>query len=200
MEKKKLHPTEIGTVVNDLLVEHFPRIVDLNFTAQMEKDLDQIAEGEQQWQKVIEDFYHDFQQNLEQKKEQVSKEDIAEEETDKKCPKCDSPLIKKLGKFGRFYACSNFPDCKYTESLPKNKLGIKCPQCGKGELVKKKTKKGKDFYGCDRYPDCEFAVWNKPYLTQEDQPQFCPQCNSLLVETEKKIKCSNQDCDYTEQK
>jgi len=158
--------------------------------------LDKIAEGEKEWQKVIADFYDPFMDNLNKKKEEVSKKDIAEEETDKECPECGSPLIKKLGKYGRFYACSNFPDCKYTEPLPKNKLNIECPDCGKGELIEKRTKSGKVFYGCDRYPDCEFAVWDEPH-TEEGEPQFCPECDSLLVETKSKIKCSNDDCDYT---
>ncbi|MEF8847328.1 MAG: type I DNA topoisomerase [Candidatus Paceibacterota bacterium] len=199
MEKKKFHSTEIGTVVNNLLVKHFPRIVDLNFTAKMEEDLDEIAEGKKEWQKVIKEFYDPFLENLDKKYDEVSKEDIAEEETDKECPECGSPLIKKLGKFGRFYACSNFPECKYTEPLDKNKLNIECPECSKGELVQKRTKSGKVFYGCNQYPDCEFAVWDKPY-TEEGEPQFCPECDSLLVETNSKIKCSNEDCDYTENK
>jgi len=197
MEKKKFHPTEIGTVVNNLLVNHFPRIVDLGFTAQMEEDLDKIAEGKKEWQKVIADFYDPFMDNLNKKYDEVSKKDIAEEETDKDCPECGSPLIKKLGKYGRFYACSNFPDCKHTEPLPENKLNIECPECSEGELVEKRTKKGKVFYGCNRYPDCEFAVWDEPH-TKDDEPQFCPECDSLLVEKNNRIKCSDEDCDYSE--
>lgn len=199
MEKKKFHPTEIGTVVNNLLVKHFPRIVDLSFTAQMEEDLDQIAEEKKEWRKVIGDFYEPFIKNLDKKYEEVSKKDIAEEETDKECPECGSPLIKKLGKYGRFYACSNFPKCKYTEPLPENKLNIECPECEEGELVEKRTKKGKVFYGCNQYPDCDFAVWDKPYTKEEngeEKPQFCPECGSLLVESKGKIKCSDEDCDY----
>jgi len=203
VENKRFHPTEIGTVVNDLLVEHFPRIVDVNFTAEMEENLDKVADGKKEWIKIIEDFYGEFIKNLEKKYDEVSKKDIAEEKTDKKCPECGSPLLIKLGKFGKFYACSNFPKCKYTEPLEENKIDIECPKCKEGKIVEKRTKKGKVFYGCDRYPDCDFAVWNKPHITEENEkkkPHFCPKCDSLLVETKKYIKCSKKECDYKKKK
>ncbi len=189
-ENGRLSPTEIGLVVNDLLVEHFPRIVDIQFTAKMEEEFDKIAEGERKWNKMIEEFYHPFEKNLEEKYEEVSKKDIAEKPTDKKCPKCGSPLIKKLGKYGRFYACSNFPECKYTESLEENNLNINCPKCKKGKITEKRTRKNKVFYGCDRYPDCDFALWDKP------TGEKCPKCDSLLVQKGKQIKCSNKDCQF----
>ncbi len=189
-EKGRLSPTEIGLVVNDLLVEHFPKIVDIQFTAKMEQELDKVAEGERKWKKTIEEFYPPFNKNLEEKYEEVSKKDIAEKPTDKKCPKCGSPLIEKLGKYGRFYACSNFPECKYTESLEENNLDVDCPKCQKGKLTEKRTKKGKIFYGCDRYPDCDFALWDKP------TGEKCPQCGSLLTEKGKRVKCSNKDCQF----
>jgi len=131
MKKKKFHATEIGTIVNNLLVEHFSRIVDLNFTAQMEEDLDEIAEGGEEWQQVVEEFYEPFMENLDEKYDEVSKGDIAEEETDKECPECGSPLIKKLGKYGRFYACSNFPECKYTEPLDRTSWILNAPNAVK---------------------------------------------------------------------
>lgn len=119
------------------------------------------------------------------------KKDIAEETTTKKCPKCGSPIIIKLGKFGKFYACSTFPKCKYTESLPQNKLGVKCPKCEEGEVVGKRTRTGKLFYGCNRFPKCDFALWDKP------TGEKCPTCDSLLIETKRKqIKCSNKECGY----
>ena len=187
-ENRKFRPTEIGTVVNNLLVEHFPKIVDIKFTAEMEKNLDKIAQDKIDWIPVIENFYKPFAENLEQKYEEVSKQDIAEEKTEKICPECGSPLIIKLGRFGKFYACSGFPKCRHTAPLEKKILGIKCPKCEKGELVEKRTKKGKIFYGCNKYPDCDFALWDKP------SGEKCSECESLLVETKKGSKCSNKDC------
>ena len=189
-EKKFFQPTEIGLVVNDLLVEHFPEIVDINFTAHMEEDLDNVSRGERKWKQVLEDFYGPFSKNLEQKYKDVSKKEFTEENLKKLCPKCQSPLLVRLGKFGKFYACSKFPACKYTESLPQNNLGIKCPKCQEGNIVAKRTKTNKIFYGCDRYPKCDFALWDKPVNEK------CPKCSSLLIEKYKKIKGSNKECDY----
>ncbi|MBA7646343.1 DNA topoisomerase 1 [subsurface metagenome] len=187
-EKRYFRPTEIGLVVNDLLVEHFPKIVDIKFTANMEQDLDKIAQGQRKWKKLIEEFYNPFSQNLEKKYKEVSKKEFTEEATQKQCPKCGAPLLIRLGKFGKFYACSKFPKCKYTESLPKNTLNIKCPKCRKGELVEKRTKKNKIFYGCNKFPECDFALWDKP------TGKTCEVCDSLLVEKNKKIRCSNKEC------
>jgi len=185
---RRFEPTEIGIIVNDLLVEHFPNIVDIKFTAKMEKQLDLISQGEIEWKKVIKDFYMPFEKNLIKKQETLTKK-IEPIETDKKCPKCGSNLMIKFGRFGKFYACSGFPKCKYTESLEDNKLGIKCPKCKKGDIISRKTKKGKIFYGCSEYPDCDFAVWDKPIN------QFCDKCNSIIVEDAKgNTKCSNKDC------
>ncbi|MBI2450135.1 MAG: type I DNA topoisomerase [Candidatus Nealsonbacteria bacterium] len=190
-EKKFFKPTEIGIVVNDVLVRHFPQIVDIKFTASMEEDLDKIAEGEKKWEKVMEEFYRPFEENLKKKYKEVSKKEFTEEPTKKKCPKCGSPLLIRLGRYGKFYACSTFPKCNYTESLPKNILGIKCPKCNEGQLVEKRTAKRKIFYGCNKYPNCNFALWDKPIGDK------CPKCDSLLVKTKRKqIKCSNKDCDY----
>lgn len=193
IEKDKgryFQPTEIGTVVNDLLVSHFPEIVDIKFTANMEEDLDNIAQGKRKWKKVLEDFYDPFSKNLDKKYKEVSKKEFTETPTGKICPKCKGPLITRLGKFGKFYACSNFPKCKYTESLPQNKLNIKCPKCKEGSLVEKRTKRNKIFYGCNRFPKCDFALWDKPI------DETCPKCGSLLIEKYKKIKCSNKECDF----
>ena len=187
-KKRYFQPTEIGLVVNDLLVEHFPKIVDIKFTAHLEEDLDEIAQGQRKWKKIVAEFYGPFSQNLEQKYKDVSKKEFTEIPTEKICPKCGSPLLIRLGKFGKFYACSKFPKCKYTESLPENLLGIKCPRCQKGEIVEKRTKRNKIFYGCNRFPKCNFALWDKP------TGQTCPECGALLVEKNKKIKCSNKQC------
>ena len=189
-EDKRFQPTEIGSVVNNILVEHFPKIVDIKFTAEMEKDLDEIAEGKIKWVPVIKEFYKPFAENLARKYEKVSKAAIAEQKTEKTCPKCGAPLLIKLGRFGKFYACSKFPECKHTAPLEKQKLGIKCPKCDNGDIVEKRTKKGKIFYACNQYPKCDFALWDKPINEK------CPECNSLLVETKKGVKCSNKECDF----
>jgi len=187
-EEKRFQPTEIGEVVNGLLVEHFPKIVDIKFTALMEEDLDKIAKGQREWVPIIREFYNPFEKNLKQKYEEVSKKDLTEK-TEKICPKCKAPLLIRLGKFGKFYACSRFPKCKYTESFEKIKLGVKCPKCKKGEIVEKRTKKKKIFYGCNQWPKCDFALWDKP------TKKLCPKCGALLVETKKnQIKCSNKEC------
>ncbi len=193
-EDKRFQPTEIGMVVNNLLVEHFPKIVDINFTAKMEKDLDNIVNDKEEWVPIIKKFYGPFEKNLKQKEKEISKKDIAQETTNKICPECGSPILIRLGRFGRFYACSNFPKCKYTEPLEKQDLDIKCPKCKKGEIVLKRTRKGKIFYACNQYPKCDFALWDKPIK------ETCPKCGSLLVEKGKLIKCSNKECDFKKKK
>lgn len=189
-EQKKFQPTETGVLINDLLMKHFPKIVDLKFTANMEKDLDEIAQGKENWIKTLAGFYQPFEKNLKEKYQELSKEDLIEK-TEKVCPKCSSPLIIRWGRFGRFYACSGFPKCKHTEPLKKTTLGIKCPKCSKGEIVEKRSKRGKLFYACNRWPDCDFALWYKP------TGETCSKCDSLLVNKSKnQIKCSNKDCDF----
>ncbi|MCL0056732.1 type I DNA topoisomerase [Dehalococcoidia bacterium] len=189
-EQKRFQPTEIGFAVNDLLVAHFPKIVDIGFTAGMEEKLDKIAQGEEKWTPIIKEFYQGFEENLQKKYQEVSKKDITEKPTEKICPKCQSPLLIRLGKFGEFYACSKFPKCRHTESLEKNDLGIKCPKCQNGKIVEKRTKKRKIFYGCNQFPKCDFALWDKPINEK------CPKCKSLLVQTNRKqIKCSNKECE-----
>jgi len=203
-EQKRFRPTEIGIVVNNLLVSHFPEVVDIKFTAKMENDLDEIAQGKEKWTAIIKEFYTPFEKNLKRKEKEISKKDIAHESTDRACPKCGGKVIIRLGRFGKFYACSNFPKCRYTESLEKNNLGVDCPKCKKGKIVEKRTKRKKIFYGCDQYPECDFALWDKPLK------ETCPKCGSLLVETKRKpryhppsaelrggqIKCSNKECSF----
>jgi len=189
-EQKRFKPTEIGTVVNDVLEKNFPQIVDIEFTAKLEKELDEVADGKDTFIKTIRDFYAPFEKNLEEKYQEVQKKEFTNKPTGKNCPKCGKPLIEKLGRFGRFYACSGFPECKYTESLAENKLNIPCPKCKEGNIVEKRTKKGKIFYGCIRYPKCDFALWDKPINEK------CPDCGSLLVRKGKTIKCSNKECEF----
>ena len=195
-DQKRFVPTEMGFIVNDVLVKNFPEIVDIDFTARMEKELDEIAEGKDTWQKTVKDFYDPFAKNLQSKYEEVPKENL-DIKTDKKCPKCDKDMVEKMGRFGRFFACTGFPECKHTESIITNtsaqaiKIDLTCPKCKTGQVVAKKTKRGKIFYGCDNYPKCDFAAWDKPIN------EFCPTCNSILVETKAgKIKCSSKTCDY----
>ncbi len=197
-EQRRFIPTEMGTLVNNVLVEHFPEIVDIHFTAKMEKELDEISEGKDTWQKTCKDFYVPFEKNLEQKYEEVTKENT-DIKTDKVCPECGKPMVEKMGRFGRFYACTGFPDCKHTESVePKGDDGKKqptldmdCPKCKEGKIAVKRTKRGKIFYGCNRYPKCDYALWDKP------TGQFCEKCHAMLVEKGKdaKVSCSNKECE-----
>ncbi|MBI2098156.1 MAG: type I DNA topoisomerase [Candidatus Wildermuthbacteria bacterium] len=188
-DQRRLRPTEIGIAVNDLLVEHFPEIVDIDFTAEMEEDLDKIAEGKKEWQPMIKEFYGPFAKNLEKKEAEVSRRTIAVEKTDKICPECGKALLIRFGRYGKFFACSGFPECKYTASLGENTIDVPCPKCKKGQLEAKRTKRKKIFYGCNQYPACDFALWDKP------TGEKCKTCNALLVETaRKKVKCSNSTC------
>jgi DNA topoisomerase-1 len=196
-EQKRFYPTEMGVIVTKMLVENFPEIVDIEFTANMEKELDEIAGGKDTWQKTIADFYGPFAKNLKEKYSEIPKENL-DIQTDKVCPKCTKPMVKKIEQFSRFYACTGFPECKHTESMVTSgasakaiSIDMKCPKCNQGQVVVKKTKRGKIFYGCDTYPTCDFAAWDKPIN------EFCPECKSILTETKAgKIKCSNKECDY----
>ncbi len=159
-EERKLKPTDLGMLVNDFLVKYFSKIVDLAFTAGMEADLDKIAQGEKQWVPLIAEFYTPFEGELEAVKENAEKVEIPVEETGENCPECGKKLIVRIGKFGKFVACSGFPICKFTKQYVEN-TGLPCPKC-KAELVIKRTKRGRPFYGCSNYPKCNFASWNKP--------------------------------------
>lgn len=162
-EQRKFAPTETGILVNDLLVEHFPEIVDVGFTAKMEEDLDEIAEGKKQWMPVIKEFYEPFHKNLEEKYKDVEKQNT-DEKTEEICEKCGRPMVIKHGRFGKFLACSGFPECKNAKPIKKESetIGMKCPKCADGEVIIKKTKKGRIFYGCSKYPACDYANWKNP--------------------------------------
>lgn len=167
--ERRLRPTETGKIVNGILVEHFPEIVDIGFTAKMEEELDEIAEGKIKWQPVIKEFYEPFAKHLEEKYESVESQKV-EEKTDEICPKCGKPMVIKRGRFGKFIACSGFPECKTTKRLPDPSLNMKCPTClaspernaEPGDVVRRRTKKGRFFFGCSRYPACDFASWTNP--------------------------------------
>lgn len=234
-EDKRLKPTELAFLVNDLLVEHFPKIVDYQFTAHLEEELDDIAEGTKQMLPVLKEFYEPFKQNLMDKEATLSKKDISEEATDEKCELCGKSMVIKFGRYGKFLACSGFPECKNAKPLAgtpeaegtneicdkcgkpmqikrgrfgtflgctgypecKNiksmnkKTGVACPECGQGDIVEKRSKRGKTFYSCNRYPDCKFALWSKP------TGEKCSKCDSLIVFGAKgTVRCSSKECDY----
>ncbi|MFH0840903.1 MAG: type I DNA topoisomerase [bacterium] len=251
-DDKRLYPTDIAFVVIDLLVAHFPKIVDLEFTAKMENEFDDIAEGKIEWVPMIKEFYEPFHDNLKNKEKEINKKDIMpEEKTDEVCDKCGAPMIIKTGRYGKFLACSAFPDCKNIKNAPgtdndkngkddneeieklnkkyaneicdkcnspmtikvgrfgsflactgypkckniknieenNSSTGIKCPKCGKGEIVQKRSRKG-IFYACDAYPDCKNAYWSKP------TGEHCPECDALMVEVKGGSKCSAKECGY----
>lgn len=195
-EGRYFKPTEIGTLITNLLTKHFPEIIDVNFTAKMEDKLDQVANGKINWKNICKDFYVPFEKNLKQKYEEVNKKDITEKPTDKKCPECKQPLIIRWGRFGKFYACSGFPKCRYTEPLEKKVLNIKCPGCEKGQITEKRTKKNKIFYGCDTFPKCDFALWDKPIQNEKGETEKCEECNSFMIKKYGKTRCSNKECKF----
>lgn len=174
LAEKRLHPTELGKIVNDLLVEYFPNIVNVEFTASLEEDLDKIAWHERDWVPVLRDFYEPFESTVQAAEENMPKIEIEEASIGEDCEKCGHHLVIRYGRFGKFIACSNFPECRYTRPFMQ-KLGIACPSCQRGELVERKTKKGRVFYGCDTYPDCEWTSWKRPLKVP------CPTCQGLLV-------------------
>jgi DNA topoisomerase-1 len=171
-EQKRFIPTEIGTIVNDILVEHFPEVVDIGFTAKMEEELDEIAEGKIAWQPVIKEFYEPFAKRLEEKYEEVKKHEVTET-TEEICEKCGKPMIIRIGRFGKFLACSGFPECKNTKPLKSEPqtIGMKCPKCGAGDIVIRRTRRKRIFYGCSRYPECDFASWTDPRKKTEEKSE-----------------------------
>jgi len=151
-------------LVSDILVKHFPEIVDIKFTAHMEENLDKIAGGEKEWRPVIKEFWEPFKENLEKKSLELSKEKIATEKTELKCPECGKDLVIRMSRYGKFYACSGFPNCKYTAPLTEDKkedLGH-CHKCDTGQIIKRRTKKGRTFWGCSNWPKCDYATWENP--------------------------------------
>ena len=172
-EKKQLVPTELGFVVTKIMKENFSDMVDIKFTADMESKLDLIKDGEEPWKEVIREFYGPFEKTLEKASESIEKVVIPDEVSDVKCEKCGSMMVYKMGRFGKFLACPNFPNCRNTKAIVE-KTDVKCPLCG-GEIIKRKSKKGKVFYGCEKYPECSFVSWDKPVKEK------CPKCGGLMV-------------------
>ena len=181
--ERRFHPTELGFVVNDLLVKHFDRIFEVGFTARMEKNLDLIASGERKWVPVMQRFYDQFEGLLERARAEMEKVEFEPEPAGMDCDKCGSPMVIKTGRYGKFIACTNYPDCRNTKPYV-IKVGVDCPRCG-GDLVEKKTRKGRLFYGCANYPECDFASWERPVR------EPCPQCGGLMTQAGKdSAKCT----------
>jgi DNA topoisomerase I len=193
LEDKKFVPTELGEVVYKLVVDFFPEILDVAFTAKMEDDLDAIEDGKTDWVKIIANFYQDFEKRLEIAEKEMESVEIKDEPAGIDCEKCGNEMVYKMGRYGKFLACSNFPDCRNTKAILKE-VGVKCPKCKEGNIVERRSKKRRIFYGCDRYPECDFISWDKPIT------RSCPKCESHLIEKKGKkgmaVHCSS--CDYNE--
>jgi DNA topoisomerase-1 len=183
-EEKRLMPTEIGMQVTDLMMQYFPDIVDFQFTARMEEDLDMVASGQAEWSEVIHEFYHPFAEDLKKAQAEMPVTKSGPEPIGRKCPDDGGELVIRYGRFGKFISCANFPTCRYTEPWLE-KIGVTCPKDG-GELVERKTRKGRTFFGCEHYPNCDFTSWKRPLKMP------CPKCNGLLVIANKReAQCTN---------
>lgn len=194
VEKKgtSLHPTELGFIVTEIMEENFKMFVDIDFTASMEDHLDHIEEGEIEWKSVVSDFYAPLEKAIEEAEERITKI-IMEEMTDELCEECGSNMVVKYGRFGKFLACKNYPECKHTRPIL-NKIGMKCPKCEEGEVIIRSSKKGRVFFGCSSFPKCNFVSWDRPI------EEKCPECGSYMVHKknksgEKKV-CSNKECGF----
>ena len=190
--KKQLIPTELGKVTTDIMKNNFKDIVDVDFTAEMESELDSVEEGKTKWVQIMDDFYPPFAENLEQAQQRISKIQIKDEESDVVCEKCGRKMVYKLSKFGKFLACPGYPECKNTKAIREG-TGVECPKCG-GEILIKRSKKGKIYYGCEHAPKCDFMAWDTPVKGEK-----CPVCGNLLLRKDgrqKKIFCYNDKCSY----
>lgn len=194
LDNKRFVPTELGGIVLDLIMEFFPEIINVEFTAKMEKELDDVEDGNIEWVQIIDSFYKDFEKRVKKAEAEMQEVEIEPEYADVDCEECGHPMVYKMGRYGKFMACSNFPDCRNTKPIVKE-IGVKCPSCKIGNIVERKSKKRRIFYGCDRYPECEFVSWDKPLERK------CPKCGDMLVE--KKLKKGVQvqcvGCDYKEE-
>lgn len=190
-ENKVFCPTELGEIVVELMKDYFPEIIDVEFTARLEEKLDHVEEGKLKGLEVLNEFYATFEKRLQVAEEHMKEVELEDQTSDELCPHCGKNLVYKHGRFGRFLACPGFPDCKFTKNI-NSETGVKCPQDG-GELVQKRTRKGRIFYGCSNYPDCTFSLWQKPL------PEKCPECGYFMIEGRRKNsspKCGNDQCSY----
>ncbi len=190
-EKKNLYMTELGEAVNEMMIQGFPSIVNVNFTASMESLLDGVEDGKVKWKTIIENFYPDMNEAVMAAQKELDEITIEDEVSDVVCEQCGRNMVIKYGPHGKFLACPGFPECRHTMPYYE-KIGVSCPKCGK-DIVLKKTKKGRKYYGCVSYPDCDFMSWQKP----SDKP--CPDCGSYMVQKGKKLVCSNLECGHTEE-
>ena len=172
-ENKRLIPTELGKIVNDMMCKNFPNIVDIAFTAGMEEELDEVEAGKAEWHSIIADFYGPFEKTLEEADKNIEKVAIEDQVSDVPCEKCGAMMVYKMSRYGKFLACPNFPECRFTMALPKN-IGVPCPKCG-GELLERISRKGRKFYGCEKYPECDFVSWDRPVADK------CPVCGERMV-------------------
>ncbi|GFN36397.1 type I DNA topoisomerase [Tepidimicrobium xylanilyticum] len=193
LANKSFVPTELGILVNDLLKEYFKNIINEKFTKELEDKLDEIAEGKYPWQLVIEEFYDQFKKELKVAEEEIDKIKIEDQVTDEVCEKCGKYMVIKHSRYGKFLACPGYPECKNTKPIL-DELGVPCPNCG-GEIVRRKSKRGRIFYGCSNYPECNFVSWYEPIKEK------CPNCNGIMIKKKSKkgimIKCINKDCNYS---
>jgi len=194
-EKKHLYPTELGGIINEIMENYFARIIEINFTADMEQHFDEIEVGDMPWKSIIKEFYGPFETLIEKAEGDIEKVDLTEP-TDIPCELCGNMMNIKHGRFGKFLACSNYPECKNTKPIL-NKIGVTCPECNKGDIVERKTKKFKTFYGCSEFPECNFMSWHKPVEKK------CPTCSKTMIEykTKKKheYRCTDKECGYSEE-
>ncbi|PKJ56562.1 type I DNA topoisomerase [Bacillus sp. SN10] len=195
LDNKRFVPTELGEIVIELILEFFPEIINIEFTANMEQSLDEVEEGNANWVKVVDDFYVGFEPRLEKAEKEMREVEIKDEPAGEDCELCNHPMVFKMGKYGKFMACSNFPDCRNTKPIVKE-IGVTCPKCDKGQIIERRSNKKKRlFYGCGTYPECDFVSWDKPIGRK------CPKCEGMLVE--KKLKKGVQvqciSCDYEEE-
>lgn len=194
LDNKRFVPTELGEIVIELMREFFPDILDVEFTAKMEHDLDSIEEGKVPWVKVVDEFYQEFAKELEIAEKEMQSVEIKDEPAGEDCEVCGHPMVFKMGRYGKFMACSNFPECRNTKAIVKE-IGVTCPKCKQGQIIERKSKKKRLFYGCNRFPECDFLSWDKPL------PRTCPKCEGMLVEKKLKkgvqVQCT--ECDYKEE-
>lgn len=194
LEDRRFYPTDLGVLVNDMLVEHFPSVLDVEFTANMEENLDRVEEGKEDWIKLLRAFYGPFAEVLHKAEQDIEEVEMTPEEIGEPCPRCGRPLVKRRGRFGEFIACSGYPECSYTRPVG---IGVRCPLDG-GEIVERRTRRGRVFYGCANYPACTFTSWDRPI------GRSCPRCGKILVAkrarrgTSAPIVCSNKECTYRE--
>lgn len=190
LEGRSIVPTELGEIVDSLVEEFFPDIVNIDFTAQLESDLDEVEAGKQKWVEVVDRYYQPFSKELANADKQIEKVQIKDEPAGFNCDICGAPMVIKMGRYGKFYACSRFPKCRNTKAIVK-KVGVICPKCKKGDIVEKKSRRNRKFYGCSRYPDCDFVSWDQPIARN------CPNCKHFLVQKRSKkgpyVVCPNGD-------